>query len=321
MEKQLVSIVMSTYRERDDHLKMAIDSVLCQTYKNIEYIIVIDDPENTHLHSILYEYALKDNRIRILKNEVNSGPTRSRNRGIQAAKGEFIAIMDADDICAPERLEIQLGYIMDHPEIGVVFSERYEIDEESNITNMSVRKLKDALLPKILKNADVLTNPTAFMRKTLLNELGGYREIICAEDYDLWLRCCTSNVIFHVIDQPLLKYRIRSDSLSHANYAKSWVGAEYARYLYKQRLSKGKDSFSTEDYNTFLSESILRTPQSTEKFNSAYDKYYTAIGCVKDKKMCSVLKNFVAAFFTDHRILQVLINNIKVKRSLKEAMR
>lgn len=319
MSSQLVSVVMSTYREKEEHLRSAIESVLLQSYDNLEFIIIVDDPENVNLQGILDEYAKKDKRIQILKNEKNLGPTVSRNKGINASRGEYIAIMDADDICMPDRIEKQINYFNTHKDISIVCSERYDIDDRGKIINQSVRKLNDEIIPHILRFGDVITNPTVIMRKKNLMGMKGYREIPCAEDYDLWLRCCSRKMKFHVIDEPLIKYRIRTDSLSHENYAKTWVSANYARKLFRERDKKTKDSFSVENYQSFVRKSVLKNDKSIKRFNSAYSLYCKSIETIKDKGLFLGIQFLVKSIFYDYRIVSVIINNLKVKKMIKIA--
>ena len=107
----MISVIMSTYKEDESQLRQSIESILNQTYQNFEFIIILDNAENEMHRSVIHDYAARDSRIRFLVNEGNHGRTLALNRGLALAKGEYIAIMDADDISLPKRFEIELTYI------------------------------------------------------------------------------------------------------------------------------------------------------------------------------------------------------------------
>ena len=113
MTKDLISVVMSNYNTDELYLRASIESILNQTYKNFEFIIV-DDCSSDNSVSVIESYD--DKRIKLIKNPKNMGLTKSLNIAIKAAKGEFIARMDADDISLPQRFEKQVEFLTQNPE-------------------------------------------------------------------------------------------------------------------------------------------------------------------------------------------------------------
>jgi glycosyltransferase involved in cell wall biosynthesis len=111
-----VTVLMSVYNG-EEHLREAIDSILNQTYKNFEFLI-IDDGSTDGSVNIIRSYL--DPRIRLIKNKKNIGITRSLNKGLKLARGEYIARMDDDDIAFPERLEKQVRFLNEHVNVGLV---------------------------------------------------------------------------------------------------------------------------------------------------------------------------------------------------------
>ena len=107
----LVSIIMSTYKEEEIFLRQAIESILNQSYKDFEYIIILDNPDNNLHIRIIKEYANLDKRIKFYVNEKNMGLTASLNKGLGLAKGKYICRMDADDISINKRIENQKRYL------------------------------------------------------------------------------------------------------------------------------------------------------------------------------------------------------------------
>jgi glycosyltransferase involved in cell wall biosynthesis len=118
MLKPAVSVVMPIYNNtQEEFLREAISSILSQTFTDFEFLILNDSPDNTKLDNIVKSFH--DKRIRYYKNKKNLGISGSRNKLIELAKGEFLAIFDHDDISLPDRLEKQVEFLNAHPEIGV----------------------------------------------------------------------------------------------------------------------------------------------------------------------------------------------------------
>jgi len=123
-----VSVIIPAYNA--EYIREAIDSVLNQTFKDFE-IIVIDDGSTDNTPNILKSYG---NKIR-WKSQENKGSASATNEGIKMAKSEYIAYIDADDVCLPERLEIQIKYLDEHPDVGLVYTDFYQIDENNKINS------------------------------------------------------------------------------------------------------------------------------------------------------------------------------------------
>jgi glycosyltransferase involved in cell wall biosynthesis len=183
----LVSIVMATYSGDDiTHLKLAVDSILNQSYQNIEFIIVVDGSINKIQDAYISELA-NHGVVQVLKNHNNMGPAFSRNMGISAAHGSYIAIMDADDISTPDRLSHQLNYILVN-NLDLISSYLVVIDEhclpygyrEVPISPDSVRKFAPFRCP--------LHNPSAFGKSIVFKRLFYSPNLRVSEDYDLWIR-------------------------------------------------------------------------------------------------------------------------------------
>ena len=156
----MISIIMSTYKEEESLLRQSIESILNQTYCDFEYIIILDDPENEVHKRIIEEYVLGDSRIQFYINEKNMGLTHSLNRGIDLAKGEYIARMDADDISLVDRLERQLEYLeKNHYDLigGIT-----EMINEDGTMLYSIKKIptNPKKISKCLKYGQCIAHPT-----------------------------------------------------------------------------------------------------------------------------------------------------------------
>lgn len=201
-----VSVLMPIYKTSPEHLKEAIESVLNQTFTDFEFLI-LDDCPNDNREDIVKSF--KDHRINYLKNDKNSGITSSRNKLIELAKGEYLAVMDHDDISLPERFEEQIKVLDAHPEIGVVgcWVERFP--------NIKIAKYpennKD--IERYLMQGCAVAHTAAMIRKSVLidNNIGYEEEFSPSEDYRLWC-ILIGKTQFYNIQKVLMKYRIHDNN-------------------------------------------------------------------------------------------------------------
>jgi glycosyltransferase involved in cell wall biosynthesis len=216
-----ISVVMTVFNG-ERFIGRAIDSILNQTMKDFEFIIV-DNASTDRTKEIVSAYS--DSRIIFIKNTTNLGQTKALNIGIKISKGEFIARMDADDISLPERLQIQYTHMMKNDSLAVLGSWFLEIDEKGK----TIRKftlptnpleIKCFLLGSSNLSYQCVPHPIVLMRKKALFEVGLYSEDYLAQDYDLWVRLSRRHPIAN-LDKVLFKYRIYQDSQSH-NFPKEF---------------------------------------------------------------------------------------------------
>lgn len=181
-----VSVVMSIFNA-ESYLREAIDSILNQTYRDFEFILV-DDGSTDGSAEILKERAEFDQRIRLVWNNSNVGLIHSLNRAFLMADGEFIARQDADDTSLPLRLERQVQFLDRHPEVGVLgtWMKNMEHNGEGRIWKTPI---SDSLIRWSLLFGPPIAHATAMIRRRILdNERTYRREMAHAEDYDLWSR-------------------------------------------------------------------------------------------------------------------------------------
>lgn len=212
--KPKVSIVMSFHKEPLQWIRFAVESMLGQTFRDFEFIIVCDNPE--HTEGIAYIREHEDKRIRLMINDRNLGPTKSFNIAIGASVGQYIARMDADDISLPERLEKQVGYMDAHPETSVCATDVHVIDENGRIKRRNRYRRKHDQSLMLISNS--IAHPSVMFRRRLL-ELRNpiYNEdFIYTQDYELWLFLYLKGHRFHTLDQALLLYRKSRKQISTA---------------------------------------------------------------------------------------------------------
>lgn len=216
MTKDLISVIMSNYNTEESYLRSAIDSVLNQTYGNFEFIIV-DDCSTDNSLEIIKSY--KDERIVILENEENIGITKSLNRGLRVAKGEFVARMDADDICLPERFEKQVEFLTRNPEY-IACGTAIEIIGEHKKGKIICRTIPDIETFRIyllFGNYPNIAHPTAMFNHVLLKKYNiEYDERYpLAQDYKMWVNCSKYAPCYNLEDV-LFQYRVHDKAVSTA---------------------------------------------------------------------------------------------------------
>ena len=206
-----VTVLMPVYNG-EKYLRKAIESILNQTFKDFEFLIINDGSSDDSV-KIIEEYGKNDSRIRLVHNETNMNLVPSLNRGLELAQGEYIARMDCDDISLPKRLEKQVAFMDKNADIAVCGSWIRMFDKANDVVRYPERhdNIKCSLL---FYNA--LAHPSVIMRRSFLNKFQVRYERILAEDYDIWQRLSFIGKL-HNIPEILLNYRISSTSYSQLN--------------------------------------------------------------------------------------------------------
>jgi glycosyltransferase involved in cell wall biosynthesis len=209
-----VTVLMSVYNG-EKYLREAIESILNQTFKDFEFLI-IDDGSIDSTPEIIQSY--NDPRIRVIRNDENLGLTKSLNIGLREAKGEYIARMDADDISVPERLEKQVLLLEKYPKIGVLGTNIQYINEFGNPSLILKWPQRDSLIKWQLCFMNPIAHPSVIIRRKLLADSGGYNEeITFGQDYDLWVRL-SPKTHFENHKDILLHLRKTNENISFTKY-------------------------------------------------------------------------------------------------------
>lgn len=200
----LVSVVIPTYN-RSGLLRLAIESVLAQTYPAIE-VIVVDDGSSDDTPAVAATFA---DRITYLR-QTNQGGAAARNAGLRVARGKYINVLDDDDLMFPAKIERQVRVLEQRPEIGLVHCSYYMIDRDGQKLE-KVSFLPDGTLEEL-----IVLNPiwsgAPLMRRECIERVGGYRPLV-VEDWDLWLRISLAGYRFACVQEPLGAYRMTPGSI------------------------------------------------------------------------------------------------------------
>lgn len=246
-----VSILMPVYNG-ETYLKNSVDSILNQTFTDFEYIL-IDDGSTDSTWLILSEYANRDERIKLFKNEVNLGLVKSLNKGLHLARGEHIARQDADDVALPERLELQTRFLESHPEVGGLGTSVEIIDERGKTVRKEILpEDRDSLQGLLLVN-NFMHHSTMMVRRSLMEVLGGYDEsMLHAEDYDLWWRLsCISDLA--TLPDTLVKRRLDNSPRISKVYREQQLetGLRISFQAVLHRLGESSKTLNKEAYERF----------------------------------------------------------------------
>ncbi len=203
----MISVIMSVYREPEKICSEAVESVLGQTLADLELIIVADDPDNKALLRLVEGFAARDPRIVVLKNERNMGLASSMNWAIGAAKGEYVARMDADDVSLPERLALQKAYLEEHG-LDLIGGGMTVIGPDGGTIRRIGRLPRTAaMVRRCLRTADCVPHGTWFGKRQTFLDLRGYRDTPFSEDYDFLARAALTG--HRISNLPLTVYKYR----------------------------------------------------------------------------------------------------------------
>lgn len=214
--KPLISIIVPTY-QNCDKLKIAIDSVLAQTYQNFE-LLIIDDGSNDGTKAMVKQF--KDSRI-FYKWQFNSGgPANPRNQGIKISKGEWIAFLDSDDSWKSNKLQICTKFFND--EVDLLYHDLEIVSDEKIFFKKKTksRKLKTPVLIDLLINGNAISNSSVIIKKKILKKIGLIDEkksLVAAEDYHTWLKVAKFTDNFFYIPSSLGYYCVHKKNISNKN--------------------------------------------------------------------------------------------------------
>ena len=210
----LISVIIPVYKV-ELYLRECIDSVLAQTYQNLE-VILVDDGSPDQCGSICEQYAEKDNRVCVIHKE-NGGLSDARNAGIDVAKGEYIGFVDADDIARKDKLKKMVDYLDSHEDVLVLSGGCIYIDKYGN--KLSQREgiiCEDADIRAYMLFGNCMAGPCALFRRAVIDKYHIAHDIVMrtSQDYFFWQKCLRHGK-FYNLEEPLFYYRIGHNSQSN----------------------------------------------------------------------------------------------------------
>jgi glycosyltransferase involved in cell wall biosynthesis len=281
-----VSVVMSVYNS-EKYLRESVNSVLNQSFTDFEFVI-INDGSTDGTREILESY--NDPRI-ILIHQENMGLTKSLNKGITLARGEYIARQDADDISMLERLEKQLEFLEKNKNVALLGTAAQIIYNRGILLKTTINPCDYASIKNLLKNTNCFIHGSVMFKREVFFELGGYREFfLTSQDYDLWLRFAEKFEVANLLI-PLYKFRFNQQSISF----KKAIVSQRKMALFAKKLAKAREKGYSEtslikELNDFLKSplslaeknGIIRTYNHWSKLLLTCNKKYEAFLLMKE---------------------------------------
>lgn len=239
MRTPKISVVMSVYNNAP-YLPKSIESILGQTCGDFEFI-VIDDGSTDGSGAIIDGYAARDARVRTIHQE-NRGTIAAATRGLELAQAELIARMDGDDTADPVRFEKQVAFLDAHDDVGALGTWIWVIDEDDAPRLPGGDPPTDpAAIAGSLRHSSPIMNPTAMMRKSVADRVGGYRPAYRhCEDYDYWLRFSEQAKLANLPER-LLLYRYYGEQVSQKHATTQLLGTVIAYAAYQERIAGRSD--------------------------------------------------------------------------------
>lgn len=269
----MISVVMSVYNEKEEWLRESIDSILNQTYSDFEFIIINDNPSRELNTRLLSEYQQLDKRIVVIQNEENIGLTKSLNKGLDVAQGEYIARMDADDISMPTRFEKQVACMEANEDVVVCGTRIKYSNGKSPIRSWDYRNKSNQIAHFILGSG--FAHPTVLIRAEALkaNRISYDETFRVAQDYRLWSELVFCGR-FYNIPEELLIYRVSDAQITskHAQEQREMARKISLNIANRYLKSFGSDiiipsKVSVSDFKTLRSE-ILKSGEIEKEIGS-----------------------------------------------------
>ena len=245
------SVCMSVYHgDNATFFKQSIDSLLSQTKKPNEIVLVVDGPVGDDINKVISDFEKSCDYLKVIRLEKNSGHAIARQTGLDTAKNEYIAIMDSDDIAVADRFEKQMSFLESHPEVDALGGQIDEfIGEPSNVVGTRIVPLTDNEIKDYLKSRCPMNLVTVMLKKESVQKAGGYIDGYCEEDYYLWVRMTEHGMKFANLPDNLVNVRVGEEMYQRRGgmrYFKSEAN------LQKYMLSHGIISFPKCCYNVAI---------------------------------------------------------------------
>jgi GT2 family glycosyltransferase len=272
MNAPKVSVLMAVYNG-EKYLRQAIESILGQSFEDFE-LLINDDGSTDRSGEIIQSY--RDSRIRAVQNPINQGEERVRNQCLQRARGEYIAVLDADDIAHRDRLQIQTDFLNRNTGVSLVGSPHVIIDEAGRVVRIE-RVYSDELVIKWgLLFGNQFGHSTVMYRRKDVLDVGGYDESLpYGTDFDLWVRLSTRGRLVNLLN-PLAQYRVHSQNTSHTLGSPAIAAGIYQVVARSIRLLTG-ETINLE-IAKILTRDFYKPASSKAALQLAFDTIFRCLG-------------------------------------------
>lgn len=285
-----VSVIMANYNTNIKYLSSAVNSILNQSFNDFEFII-IDDASTDN--SLEYLRRINDRRVVLLENDVNLGLTKSLNKAIAVSKGKYIVRMDSDDISLPNRIEKQVQFMENHPNVIVAGTWVQYFGSSEILYKPIISTTEEYRVRLLFGNSPTIVHPSAILNKEMMLSAGiqydeRYRN---SQDYKMWVECSKYGDCV-IIPEVLLKYRVHEKQISSGGRKKQDY---FMRQIVKEQLNVLRISLDEDD--------LIMHIQSfeTSRLDDRIIEWY--------KKLMA--HNLKVAFFSQKALERLLINKLE----------
>lgn len=298
-----VSFIITVFNETEEEIIKSFDSMLNQTYDNIEIVVVLDNPNRIDLKKIIDNYVENNSNIIFIENKENMGLAKSLNIALKASTSEYIARLDADDYSELNRIEKQMQFMIDG-NYDLVFCGRTNIDEnEKIIDKSSFLNIRDKYINKLLKYDNCITHSSILVKKDSFKLINYYSEYKTTQDYDMYLKLVDKDMKFGELKEYLVFYKVRNNSISRKN--------RYENYLFGEYIRSNRELGAEKYVSNYLAKNDAYNPKKYMKINDAISQLNIGISFLKDKKICSFFKCVIIACFKSHIAFHIFIRMIR----------
>lgn len=305
-----LTVLMTTYNEEKKIFEAAIESILNQTLRDIKVLIVVDNPQNLEIIETIKKYVQNDDRIKYVINEENLGLPLALNRGIDLIDTEYIARMDSDDIANKDRLEKQLHYALENPDIDLFGTNIIYMDYNSDYLYNRRRIPTDyTTIKKSMKYVNVMSHPTFFGKTKIFKEYK-YRNLRYSQDYDFVCRLLENGLKVQNLSDYLLKYR-----LPNKKSDKKIIMQKVTYYCIQKKYRK--NTLSKTNIQKQLNNELCKVKE--KKFLKSINLYDKALAAFKEgnkvKFFILILKSFMLSKYSRKQIINTCIYYIIMKKN------
>lgn len=325
--KPEISVIMSVYNG-ETYLKEAIESVINQTFKNWE-LVIINDCSTDSTSEILTEFALADERIKVHTNEVNLKLPASLNKAISLSSGKYIARMDADDICLPERLEKQFKFMEENKDVALSSCRFMTVKNGVYMAGGAGGRCDNDAIRAMLFVSNPILHPGVFAKADVMKKFYYDTTLTCTEDLELWTRLAMENQKMEILPECLLIYRLHDKQITSTTLERQHTEVINILQKYYKALASNMDDemkkfyisgvYFTEnpDINKFLKYAKWLKNSAGEKVNRR-DINYALLEVLAEYKRCGVSKADVLKAMLKFNPLFLVKEIVRRKQSAKK---
>ena len=273
-----ISVIMSVYNG-EAYLAEAVESIINQTFKNWE-LIVINDCSTDSTAEILSSFALKDKRIKVYTNEVNLKLPSSLNKAISLSNGKYVARMDADDICLPERLEKQFKFMEENRDVALSSCRFLTLKNGVYASGGAGGRTDNDALKAMLLVSNPILHPGVIAKAEVMKEFNYDSSLTCTEDLELWTRIAANNLKIEILNECLLIYRLHDKQITSTTLERQHTEVLKIQQKYYSCLLK---EMSNEMQEFYISGIYFREKPNVCRFRE-YAKWLKSVSSDSVKK-------------------------------------